>query len=176
MITLGIETSCDETSVALLKDGKKILSNVVVSSHERARKVRRRGARDCLAGASGGAFGVSGFGRSKSEGEPEAIDLVAVTQGPGLMGSLLVGLSAAKALGVQLEKAAHRRRPCDRSYLFPGFLIGSEALFSVLGLIVSGGHTLLVGWTARATFGILGRTIDDAAGEAFDKVAKILGF
>ena len=102
------------------------------------------------------------------------IDLVAVTQGPGLMGSLLVGLSAAKALclslGIPIVGVDH-----VIAHAYAGFLTDKSLRFPCLGLVVSGGHTLILRMDSPSRVKVLGTTIDDAAGEAFDKVAKILG-
>ena len=102
------------------------------------------------------------------------IDLIAVTQGPGLMGSLLVGLSAAKALALSLRKPLVG---VDHviAHIYAGFLSEKELRFPILGLVISGGHTMILRLDSPSRIRILGRTLDDAAGEAFDKVAKILG-
>ena len=174
MITLGIETSCDETSIALLKDGKKLLSNIVVSSlkeHEKyggvipeiASRAHLEALIVCL-----------DLALKKARLKPKAIDLIAVTQGPGLMGSLLVGLAAAKALAMSLEKPLVG---VDHviSHIYAGFLSEPGLSFPCLGLVISGGHTMILQMDSPSRVKILGRTLDDAAGEAFDKVAKMLG-
>ncbi len=174
MITLGIETSCDETSFSVLENGNRILSNIIVSSlkehkefggvvPEIASRAHLETALACLDASL-----------KKAKIELKDIDLVAVTQGPGLMGSLLVGLAAAKALSYSLE------RPMvgvDHviAHVWAGFLSDPMLCFPCLGLIISGGHTMIVRMDSPSRFRVLGRTIDDAAGEAFDKVAKILG-
>src|SRR3989338_6266685 len=174
MITLGIETSCDETSIAILKDGRKLLSNVVVSSlkeHEKyggvvpeiASRAHLEVLLPCLETAL-----------QKARIKAEAIDLVAVTQGPGLMGSLLVGLSAAKALALSLQKPLVG---VDHviAHIYAGFLTEPGLSFPFRGLVISGGHTMSLRMDSPSRVKILGRTMDDAAGEAFDKVAKMLG-
>ncbi len=174
MITLGIETSCDETSVAVLKGDRKILSNIVFSSlkehkefggvvPEIASRSHVEMVLDCIDEAL-----------KKAKISLKEIDLIAVTQGPGLMGSLLVGLSAAKALAFALKKPLVG---VDHviAHIYSGFLSETSLKFPCLGLVVSGGHTLLIKMKSPGSFEILGRTRDDAAGEAFDKVAKILG-
>ncbi len=179
MLILGIETSCDETSVAVVKDGKKILSNVVYSSLKEHRpyggvvpEIASRSHLEIILPCLKAAL-------KKSTHKLEDIDLVAVTQGPGLMGSLLVGIAAAKALALALKKPLVG---VDHvlAHIYAGFIdrgAGRTKLprFPVLGLVVSGGHTLLLKMDSPAKVQILGRTLDDAAGEAFDKVAKILG-
>ncbi len=174
MITLGIETSCDETSVAFLENGRKIRSNVVFSSlkeHQKfggvvpeiASRTHLEIILECLESSS-----------RKSKVSFKDVDLIAVTQGPGLMGSLLVGLSAAKALALALDKPLVG---VDHvvAHIYAGVLSEPKLRFPFLGLVVSGGHTLLLQMNSAKDVQILGRTLDDAAGEAFDKVAKILG-
>jgi N6-L-threonylcarbamoyladenine synthase len=171
MLTLGIETSCDETAVALY-DGK-VLAEEVASSAARnapfggvvpeiASRSHLEGLLPCLDGALKKA-GVR-LGR---------VRLVAVTQGPGLMGSLVVGVAAAKALGVALGVPVV---PVDHvlAHALAAQIGRGRFRFPFLGLVVSGGHTLLVHWRRLEDLAIIGRTFDDAAGEAFDKVAKIL--
>lgn len=174
MIALGIETSCDETSFAVVKDGRKTLSNVVATSllehrpyggiiPEIASRSHLEYVLPCLDSAL-----------KKAKKKPVDIDLVAVTQGPGLMGSLLVGVSAAKALSLSLGKPLVG---VDHviAHLYAAFLSEPGLEFPFLGLVVSGGHTMLVEMRSARKWRVLGRTRDDAAGEAFDKVAKLLG-
>ncbi len=174
MITLGIETSCDETSVAIVRDGKKILSNIVYSSLEQHRpyggvipEIASRSHLETVLPCVEAAL-------KKARLKINQIDLVAVTQGPGLLGSLLVGLSAAKALSLALKKPLVG---VDHvlAHLYAGFLMKKKIKFPVLGLVVSGGHTLIIRMDSARKHQILGKTLDDAAGEAFDKVAKLLG-
>ncbi len=173
MITLGIETSCDETSFAVLKDGR-VLSNVVFSSikqHKRfggvVPEIASRSHLEAL-------LPCLDLCMKKARLRLGVVDLIAVTQGPGLMGSLLVGIAAAQALAVALEKPLVG---VDHvlAHVYAGFFSEPELRFPFLGLVVSGGHTLLIKMKGPAEFEVLGKTIDDAAGEAFDKVAKILG-
>lgn len=174
MITLGIETSCDETSIALVKDGKKVLANVVATSlrehkpfggvvPEIAHRAHLETLLPCLDEAL-----------KKSKTDIRKVDVIAVTQGPGLMGSLLVGLSAAKALALSLNKPLVG---VDHviAHIYAGILSEPGIKMPLLGLVVSGGHTLLLRMDSAKNVQVLGRTLDDAAGEAFDKVAKILG-
>ena len=174
MITLGIETSCDETSFAIVRDGRKVLSNVVFSSllehrpyggiiPEIASRSHLEAILPCLEEAL-----------KKARIKLTDIDLIAVTQGPGLLGSLLVGVSAAKALSLALSKPLVG---VDHviAHLYAGFLTDKKLRFPFLGLVVSGGHTMLIHMKSARRYEILGKTLDDAAGEAFDKVAKILG-
>ncbi len=174
MIALGIETSCDETSVSVVRDGRQILSNTVVSSIKAHRpyggvvpEIASRCHLEAILPCLESAVKKSGVGLKK-------IDLVCVTNGPGLMGSLLVGLSAAKALAMVLKKpligvdhvAAHA---------YSGVLAEPALRGPWVSLVASGGHTLLLKMSGPDRLEVLGSTIDDAAGEAFDKVAKILG-
>ena len=174
MITLGIETSCDETSIAVLKNGKKVLSNIVVSSlkeHEKyggvIPEIASRAHLETI-------IACLDLALKKARLKPKDIDLIAVTQGPGLMGSLLVGLAAAKALAMSLEKPLVG---VDHviAHIYAGFLSEQELSFPCLGLVISGGHTMILRMDSPSRVKILGRTMDDAAGEAFDKVAKMLG-
>ncbi len=174
MLTLGIETSCDETSVAVLKNGRTILSNVILSSlkehkpyggvvPEIASRAHVETVLPCLK-----------LALKKAKIGTRDIDLIAVTQGPGLMGSLLVGMAAAKSLAFCLKKPLIG---VDHvmAHLYSGFLSVPVLRFPFLGLVLSGGHTLIVRMESPSRVRILGRTLDDAVGEAFDKVAKILG-
>lgn len=173
MITLGIETSCDETAVAIL-NGKRVLASEVASSApaqaefggvvpEIASRSHLEALLPCLDAAL-----------RKSKLRLKDIGLIAVTQGPGLSGSLLVGVSAAKALATALGKPI---MPVDHvlAHAYAGQLLRKKPGFPFLALVVSGGHTLLIHWRKAGEARILGRTIDDAAGEAFDKVAKMMG-
>jgi N6-L-threonylcarbamoyladenine synthase len=174
MLTLGVETTCDETSVAVLKDGRKILSNVVASSLNEHR--RFGGVVPEIASRSHLEVILPCLDRAlkKARVPLERLDLIAVAQGPGLMGSLLVGLSAAKTLALTLRKPLVG---VDHvmAHGYSGFLSEPKLRFPFVGLVVSGGHTLLMYWERVLRCRVLGSTLDDAAGEAFDKVAKILG-
>ncbi len=173
MITLGVETSCDETSVAIVS-GRKILSNVVASSLEEQKRyggvvpeIASRAQLEVLLPTLDEAL-------KKAKVPLRKVDLIAVTRGPGLMGSILVGLSAAKALSLALGKPLVG---VDHvlAHAYAGFLSDPKLKFPCLGLVVSGGHTMLLRMESASHMKTLGKTLDDAAGEAFDKVAKILG-
>ncbi len=171
-LILGIETSCDETAAAVVRDDGEIRSNVVSSqAHLHARfggvvpEVASRHHLELVLPVVREALGEDGL---------DAIDSVAVTQGPGLIGALLVGLSAAKALawgrGLPLVPVDHLQGHVASLYL------GTEPLEPpFLCLLASGGHTLLLDVRERGSFTVLGRSLDDAAGEAFDKGARLLG-
>ncbi len=170
--TLGVETSCDETSCSVLKGKDTILSNVVSSSLFRHKKfggvVPEVASRHCMEQIQ------CVFEEALEEAKIKAsdLDLIAVTQGPGLIGSLLVGVAFAKALAYQLEiplVGVHHME----AHLVANF-IGHEEPKRYIGLLVSGGHTMLT-FCEKGKIHILGETIDDAIGEAYDKVAKIMG-
>ncbi|MCL5019011.1 MAG: tRNA (adenosine(37)-N6)-threonylcarbamoyltransferase complex transferase subunit TsaD [Patescibacteria group bacterium] len=175
MIILGIETSCDETSVALVDNGITILSNVVSSSSELQNKyggvfpevAAREQARLMIP--------VLEETFSKASLTFENIDAIAVTVGPGLIGSLLVGVETAKTLAFVLDKPIipvnHVLAHLYANWLKPHL----QPKFPALCLIVSGGHTDLLLMENHGKIKILGQTLDDAAGEAFDKTARLLG-
>jgi N6-L-threonylcarbamoyladenine synthase len=172
-LILALETSCDDTCAAVV-DGARILSNVVSSQasfHERfggvVPEVASRHHLELVNAVVAAALDEAGA-------ELADVDSIAVTQGPGLIGALLVGLSSAKALA-----AAHRTPliPVDHlhGHVAANFLEPDPLEPPFLCLVASGGHTLLAGVKDRGAFEILGSTVDDAAGEAFDKGARLLG-
>ena len=184
MNILGIETSCDETAAAVVKDGRTVLSNVVytqiplhvpyggvvpeIASRAHVEKISEVVRTAILEAAN--------------SGDPDAgkIDAVAVTYGPGLSPALVVGLNAAKglakSLGVPLIGINH-----IEAHLHTPFLVergtgnGPEDFMPALGLAISGGHTTWVDMPEYGRYNVVGQTLDDAAGEAFDKAAKLLG-
>jgi len=193
MLVLAIETSCDETSAAVLRapdpgtwtsgtcppssgvpSSPQILSNIVLSQDEVhapyggvVPELASRQHLKTIAAVVGEALSRAGAGL-------DAIDLYAVTQGPGLIGSLLVGLSFAKGL------AYYRKKPLVgvdhlEAHLEACFLENPGIAYPVLGLLVSGGHTALYRMDEPLSCALLGRTRDDAAGETLDKIAKFLG-
>ena len=174
MRLLAIETSCDETAAAVVEDGRRVLSSVV--STQAAVHAPYGGVVPELASRHHVENIVPVIRQALAEAELELADLdaVAVTQGPGLVGALLVGVQVAKGLAYALGKplvpvhhiAGHLEAP---------FLAHGELPLPALALVVSGGHTSLYEIPSRGTYRLLGRTRDDAAGEAFDKVAKLLG-
>jgi tRNA N6-adenosine threonylcarbamoyltransferase len=171
---LGIETSCDETAAAVVVDGRRILSNVVAS--QAALHSAYGGVVPELASRHHVEAIVPVVEAALAEAATRLEDLaaVAVTQGPGLVGSLLVGLQAAKALalvhGKPLVPVHH-----VAGHVAAAFLAHGEIPLPSLALVVSGGHTSLYAVPEEGVHRLLGRTRDDAAGEAFDKVAKLLG-
>ncbi len=178
MICLGIETSCDETSAALVLDGRYILSNVTASSlklHQRYKgiipEIASRAHIESISLVLAQALSAA------KKGAPD-IDVVCVTKEPGLIGSLFVGVSFAKALSLSLEKPLVGVDHLE-AHLYANFLsYGKEErdipAAPFIGLVVSGGHTSLFYVHKDFSFKPVSATLDDAAGEAFDKVAKIL--
>ncbi|WP_324636082.1 tRNA (adenosine(37)-N6)-threonylcarbamoyltransferase complex transferase subunit TsaD [Bacillus velezensis] len=170
---LGIETSCDETAASVVKNGNEIISNVVASqieSHKRFGGVvpeiasRHHVEQITL---------VIEEALSKAEMGFDDLDAIAVTEGPGLVGALLIGVNAAKALSfahqIPLVGVHH-----IAGHIYANRLIG-EFQFPALALVVSGGHTELVYMKEHGSFEVIGETLDDAAGEAYDKVARTMG-
>ncbi|MBI3010359.1 MAG: tRNA (adenosine(37)-N6)-threonylcarbamoyltransferase complex transferase subunit TsaD [Candidatus Omnitrophica bacterium] len=171
---LGIETSCDETAIGLVADGRMILANTVVSSLE-------------LHGPYGGVIPeiaarvhaetiATVLEKSLEEAHLnlDQVDAIAVTQGPGLPGALLIGLAFAKGLSLALKRPLI---PVDHlaAHLYAGEMSDPSVVPPYIGLVVSGGHTLLCVVHPDCRYELLGETRDDAVGEAFDKVAKLLG-
>jgi len=173
VVVLGIESSCDETAAAVVRDGRSLLSSVIASQvdlHARyggvVPEIASRHHIEAVVPVILQALDDAGVSLAEIEG-------IAVTRGPGLIGSLLVGLSAAKAL------AFARRIPFVGVNHLEGhvaaiFLTDSPPAFPFVALVVSGGHTTIYLVEAFRSFTILGQTRDDAAGEAFDKAAKLL--
>jgi tRNA N6-adenosine threonylcarbamoyltransferase len=170
-VILGLETSCDETAAALV-DGGEIVSNVVASQADL--HARFGGVVPEVASRRHLELVLPVIREALGERALDDVDAIAVTRGPGLIGALLVGLSAAKALAwgsdLPLIPVDHLRGHVASLYLEPDPL---EPPF--LCLLASGGHTLLVDVPDHAAFDVLGTTLDDAAGEAFDKGARLLG-
>ncbi len=174
MKVLGIETSCDETAAAVVEDGRRALSDVVSTQIEIHRRwggvVPELASRNHVVQV----MPVVDEALSRAGVSPEAIDAVAVTSGPGLVGALLVGVQVAKALAAAWGKPLVRVNHLE-GHLVAAFLSEEAPEFPYLGLVVSGGHTSLYAARAFGDYRLLGHTRDDAAGEAFDKGAKLLG-
>jgi N6-L-threonylcarbamoyladenine synthase len=175
MLILGIESSCDETAVAVVRDGREVLSSKIasqidvhavfggvvpeVASREHLRAIRP----------------IFDQAMAEANVSLDDIDAISVSQGPGLIGALLVGVSFAKGLAVSQKKPIV---PIDHVHAhIHGALLGidSEDVFPTLALVVSGGHTNLYYMTDPVTFKLIASSIDDACGECFDKVGKLLG-
>ena len=174
MRVLGIETSCDETSAAVLDDEAGVLSNIVLSQDEIhapyggvVPELASRHHLETIDGVVREALDRAGAGIDE-------IELFAVTQGPGLIGSLLVGLSFAKGLAYYFRKPLIGVDHIE-AHIEAALLENPGLPFPVLALVVSGGHTSLFFLEKPLSYTLLGRTRDDAAGEALDKVAKFLG-
>ena len=172
MLVLGIETSCDETSVAVVEDGRKILSNIILSQVEHT---RFGGAVPEIASRAHLKTIVPVYQEAleKANVTLKDIDLIAATMGPGLVGALLVGLTFAKGLaftsGIPFVAVNHME-----GHLSANLLQHPNLHTHHLTLIVSGGHTMLVEVKEFGEYNILGQTKDDAAGEAYDKIGKIM--
>jgi N6-L-threonylcarbamoyladenine synthase len=173
MKILGIETSCDETAASIVENGTKELAYVVASSKDFHEKTG--GVVPEIAARKQVEFMIPVLDQVFSQAPKEEIDAVAVTQGPGLIGSLIVGIEAAKALSLALNKPLI---PVNHlvAHFYANFLTNppEDIKFPALVLVVSGGHTDLVLMQGHGSLQHLGSTIDDAAGEAFDKTARIL--
>jgi N6-L-threonylcarbamoyladenine synthase len=171
---LGIETSCDETAVAVVEDGLTVLSNVLASQHEIhgrfggvVPELASRAHVERLNPLIDEALGTA-------ETRWEQVDGVAVTRGPGLVGALLVGLATAKAIalarGIPFVAVNHLE-----GHIYANFLEHGPPEPPYVVLVVSGGHTMLVHMPEQHRYEVMGQTLDDAAGEAFDKIARFLG-
>ena len=174
-LVLGIESSCDETAAAVVADGRRLLSNVIASQVDIHR--RYGGVVPEVASRQHILSIVPVVEQALADAGADWKDLtgIAVTFGPGLVGSLLVGLNMAKSLAFAHNLPLIGINHLE-GHLYAAWLLSdSEPVFPLLGLIVSGAHSSLVLMTGHGHYQVLGRTIDDAAGEAFDKVARLLG-
>ena len=174
MLVLGIETSCDETAAAIVRDGREIVSSVIASQIETHKRfggvvpeLASREHLDKIVPIVEEAF-------SQAKMEPSEIDGIAVTVGPGLVGSLLVGVSYAKAMAFALGKPLVGVNHIE-GHVYSVAFGNPQVEYPALALIVSGGHSNLFFVPGPGKYKVLARTRDDAAGEAFDKVAKMMG-
>src|SRR5512143_50274 len=174
MVVLGIESSCDETAAALVRDGTRVLSSVVASQIKTHRSyggvVPELASREHLKNIG---YVVHKAFRD-SAAHYNDIDGIAVTQGPGLIGSLLVGLSFAKAMAFALNKPLVPVNHIE-GHIYSAFIENPGIEYPVLALVVSGGHTSLIFSAEPLSYESVARTRDDAAGEALDKLSKFLG-
>jgi N6-L-threonylcarbamoyladenine synthase len=172
-IVLGIETSCDETAAAVVMGGNDVLSSVVATQidlHARYGGV----VPEIASRAHVEAMNVVIRQAVSQSGVPiERIDAVAATVGPGLIGALLVGVAAAKSVALVLDKPFIGVNHLE-AHLYAALLDDPHVEFPMLVVLVSGGNTLFVEMRGHGDFSVIGQTIDDAAGEAFDKVARFL--
>lgn len=175
MLTLGIETSCDDTAAAVVRDGRQVLASVSTDQdvfHAKyggiVPEIASRRHTALLSAAIEDALDRAGASL-------EAIDGIAVTRGPGLIGSLVVGVASAKALAFALGKPLYGVNHLH-GHIFAAFLgEGPVPHYPFLALLVSGGHSQLVHVDGPTQMRVIGRTRDDAAGEAYDKTARLLG-
>lgn len=174
ILTLGIESSCDETSVAVVKNGREVLSNVINSQikiHEKfGGVVPEIASRNHIEAISH----VTNQALKEANITFEDIDNIACTYGPGLVGALLVGVAYAKGLSYALNKPLVGTNHIE-GHIAANYITHQELEPPFLCLIISGGHTHLVHIKNYTEFEILGKTRDDAIGEAFDKVARVIG-
>lgn len=172
MIVLGIETTCDETACGVVIDGEEILANVIASQTD-------------LHAQYGGVFPELASRRHVevllptivealrvAEVKPEEVDLIAIAQGPGLLGALSVGMSGAKGLAFGWGKPLIGVNHVE-AHLYAA-MIGKDVPLPALGMVLSGGHTFMVKISSLGSYELIGTTVDDAIGEAFDKVANLL--
>lgn len=175
MLVLGIESTCDETACAVVQNGRLILSNVVASQIDLHKEyggvvpeLACRRHIDLM-------MPVIDQALTQARVTLEEIDLIAVAYGPGLIGALLIGLNTAKALSLAIQKPFIGINHVE-AHLYAALMSQEESIqFPCLGVVLSGGHTALVLIKELGIYELLGQTVDDAIGEAFDKVAKLLG-
>ena len=174
MLILGIETSCDETAAAVVEDGARVRSSIVSSQvdlHARfggvVPELASRAHLELINPVVAAALEEAGIGFAD-------VDAVAATSGPGLVGALLVGVSAAKAIALACDVPYVAVNHLE-AHLHAAWLDRPDLDPPLAVLLASGGHTLLVAVDGPMTYRVLGATVDDAAGEAFDKVARVLG-
>ena len=172
-VVLAIETSCDETAASVVMGGNDVLSSIVSSQidiHARfggvVPEIASRAHLESLIPVVNSAIDEAGI-------LPSRIDVVAATAGPGLIGALLVGVSAAKSLALVWDKPFVGVNNLE-AHLYAGLLDDPTLQFPLVVLLVSGGHTMIIEMRGHGDYTVLGRTIDDAAGEAYDKVARFL--
>ena len=174
ILIMGIESSCDETSIAIVKNGREVLSNVINSQikiHEEYGGVVPEIASRCHTEVINQ---IMKEALKEANVKLEDIDAIAVTQGPGLVGALLVGVSYAKGLSYVTKKPLVAVNHIE-GHIAGNYLTYNELKPPFLCLIISGGHTHLVNVKDYTSFEVLGKTKDDAIGEAFDKVARVVG-
>jgi len=174
IICLAIESSCDETSVAIVKNGREVLSNIISSQIDIHKKFGGVVPEIASRKHTENINLVIREALLKANVTFDDINIVGVTQGPGLIGALLVGLSAAKGLAYALNKPLV---PVNhiKGHIFANFITDKELEPPFICMVVSGGHTHLINVKSYNEFEILGKTMDDAIGEAFDKVSRAIG-
>ena len=174
MLVLGIESSCDETAAAVVRDGQELLSNVVQTQIDIHKAfggvVPEVAARSHIEVV----LAVVDEALQKADVTWDDIDAIGVTYAPGLIGSLLIGSLTARTLAIIKNKPLYNIHHVE-AHVYANFLLNPQPQFPMLALIVSGGHSQLVLFRNHGDYDLLGQTQDDAVGEAFDKVAKIIG-
>ncbi|MCX7919861.1 MAG: tRNA (adenosine(37)-N6)-threonylcarbamoyltransferase complex transferase subunit TsaD [bacterium] len=174
MLILGIESSCDETAVAVVKDGTTIISNIVLSQVDLHQKYGGVVPEIASRAHLNTVLPILQEALDIAQCDLRDIDAIAVVQGPGLVGSLLIGITVAKSIrlthSIPMMAVNHLH-----AHIYASFIDHQEISFPLVALVVSGGHTDLFYMPKHCTYEWLGKTYDDAAGEAFDKVGKILG-
>ena len=172
-LVLGIETSCDETAAAVVRDGTEVLASVV--SSQTAMHAEHGGVVPEVASRAHleHLLPVVDETLRKAETKPQALDAIAATTGPGLVGALLVGASAGKALSLAWDMPFVAVNHLH-GHIYGAFLEEPDVAMPLVALLVSGGHTMLIEMHSHGDYKLLGQTRDDAAGEAFDKVARLL--
>lgn len=174
MLVLAIESTCDETAAAVVEDGSKILSNVICSQtdlhKDRGGTIPEAASRQHIDVV----IPIIDQALKEANCTLKDIDLIAAAKGPGLIGSLLVGLNVAKALSFALNIPFIGVNHVE-AHLYASMMPKAPVKFPALGLIISGGHTVLTHIDAIGEYHIISTTVDDAIGEAFDKVATLLG-
>lgn len=173
MLVLGIESTCDEMAVAVVEDGLHIRSNVIASQSEFHKKFG--GVYPEMAARQHVDLLIPTIQEALEEADvgPEEIDLIAVARGPGLIGPLMIGLNAAKTLSLAWEIPFLGVNHVE-AHLYAAMMSNQKFTFPALGVVVSGGHTFLVRILDVGQYEMIGTTVDDAVGEAFDKVAALL--
>lgn len=173
-VILGIESSCDETSAAVVVNGRKILSNIISSQIDLHKKYG--GVVPEIASRKHVELIIPVINQALEEAmvQPEQLDAVGVTYGPGLVGALLVGLSAAKAMAYSLDKPLIGVHHIE-GHIAANYLENQQLEPPFICLVASGGHSHIVHVKSYSSFEILGQTRDDAAGEAFDKISRAIG-
>ena len=171
---LAIETSCDETAAAVVEDGREILSNIVASQvdlHKRfggvVPEIASRSHQEVISPVIKEALDMAGL-------DLAGLDAIAVTQGPGLPGALIIGVATAKAIAYATGKPLIGVNHLE-GHIFANYIQFPKLRPPLIALVVSGGHTLLALVRGWGDYEVIGQTLDDAAGEAFDKIAKFLG-
>ncbi|MCH9633136.1 MAG: tRNA N6-adenosine threonylcarbamoyltransferase [Chlamydiae bacterium] len=174
MLVLGIESTCDEAAAAVVEDGSKILSNIVYSQAQLHNQFKGVVPELACRKHLDVIIPVVEQALKKANCSLEDIDVIAAARGPGLIGALLIGLNTAKALAYAAKKPFIGINHLE-GHLYGSMMPVMPKKFPCLGVILSGGHTALVHIEAIRKYRVLGTTVDDAIGEAFDKVASLLG-